>query len=134
MGALEYFDFEDVSLTRNGQLLSPKLPVLLAAGIKRINVFLFHRADAHGLPCPQQAVIIDGRGQTRCPTLVSKKQVESHIAFQSTVEVPSCLPMPSKQQVESGQKSQTAYRERPMQTPDQEGASDPIRYLTYGRC
>ncbi|SEQ75956.1 cyclic pyranopterin phosphate synthase [Pseudomonas cuatrocienegasensis] len=40
MAALERFAFEDVSLTSNGQLLSRKLPVLLAAGIKRINVSL----------------------------------------------------------------------------------------------
>ncbi|AYW41073.1 MULTISPECIES: GTP 3',8-cyclase MoaA [Pseudomonas aeruginosa group] len=40
VGALEYFDFEDVSLTSNGQLLSRKLPVILAGGIKRINVSL----------------------------------------------------------------------------------------------
>lgn len=38
MAALGRFDFEDVSLTTNGQLLSRKLRVLLAAGIKRINV------------------------------------------------------------------------------------------------
>lgn len=80
---------------------------------------------------PLQAVIIDERGQKRCPTLASKKQVESHIAFQSTVEVPSCLPMPSKKQVESGQKSQTAYRERSLKaSPDQEGASTLIHNLT----
>ena len=40
MAALGRFEFEDVSLTSNGQLLSRKLPVLLAAGIKRINVSL----------------------------------------------------------------------------------------------
>lgn len=40
MAALERFEFEDVSLTSNGQLLSRKLPVLLAAGVKRINISL----------------------------------------------------------------------------------------------
>ncbi|WP_313027706.1 GTP 3',8-cyclase MoaA [Pseudomonas lopnurensis] len=40
MAALGRFEFEDVSLTSNGQLLSRKLPVLLAAGVKRINISL----------------------------------------------------------------------------------------------
>ncbi|WP_312247422.1 GTP 3',8-cyclase MoaA [Stutzerimonas nitrititolerans] len=40
MAALEHFEFEDVSLTSNGQLMSRKLPVLLAAGVKRINISL----------------------------------------------------------------------------------------------
>ena len=40
MAALGRFEFEDVSLTSNGQLLSRKLPVLLDAGVKRINISL----------------------------------------------------------------------------------------------
>lgn len=40
MLALVPFGFEDVSLTSNGQLLSRKLPVLLAAGVRRINISL----------------------------------------------------------------------------------------------
>ncbi|QSL95144.1 radical SAM protein [Ectopseudomonas toyotomiensis] len=40
MAALERFDFEDVSLTSNGQLLSRKLPALLAARVRRINISL----------------------------------------------------------------------------------------------
>lgn len=40
MTALERFEFEDMSLTSNGQLLSRKLPVLLAAGVRRINISL----------------------------------------------------------------------------------------------
>ncbi|MFJ4433994.1 GTP 3',8-cyclase MoaA [Pseudomonas sp. NPDC089395] len=34
------FDLEDITLTTNGQLLSRKLPQLLAAGIRRLNVSL----------------------------------------------------------------------------------------------
>ncbi|ERI54517.1 hypothetical protein N878_00365 [Pseudomonas sp. EGD-AK9] len=40
MAALGQFEFEDVSLTSNGQLLSRKLLVLLAAGVRRINISL----------------------------------------------------------------------------------------------
>ncbi|GLK57915.1 hypothetical protein GCM10017624_00720 [Azotobacter vinelandii] len=40
MAELGRLGFADVSLTTNGQLLSRKLPVLLAAGIERINVSL----------------------------------------------------------------------------------------------
>ncbi|GAB3396211.1 GTP 3',8-cyclase MoaA [Azotobacter armeniacus] len=40
MAELGRLRFADVSLTTNGQLLSRKLPVLLAAGVERINVSL----------------------------------------------------------------------------------------------
>lgn len=40
MAELGRLGFADVSLTTNGQLLSRKLPVLLAAGVERINVSL----------------------------------------------------------------------------------------------
>ncbi|NMX34120.1 radical SAM protein [Pseudomonas sp. WS 5413] len=40
LGAVGRLGFEDVSLTSNGQLLSRKLPLLLAAGVKRINISL----------------------------------------------------------------------------------------------
>lgn len=40
VNAIGPMGFEDVSLTTNGQLLERKLPVLLAAGIRRINVSL----------------------------------------------------------------------------------------------
>ncbi|SFA97107.1 GTP 3',8-cyclase MoaA [Azotobacter beijerinckii] len=40
MAELGRLGFADVSLTSNGQLLSRKLPVLLAAGVERINVSL----------------------------------------------------------------------------------------------
>ncbi|MGE8180227.1 GTP 3',8-cyclase MoaA [Pseudomonas mandelii] len=40
MKAVRRLDFDDVSLTSNGQLLSRKLPLLLEAGVKRINISL----------------------------------------------------------------------------------------------
>lgn len=40
MKAVRRFGFKDVSLTSNGQLLSRKLPLLLEAGVKRINISL----------------------------------------------------------------------------------------------
>ncbi|MDT4833824.1 GTP 3',8-cyclase [compost metagenome] len=40
MGALSGLGFTDVSVTTNGQLLTRKLPVLLAAGVRRLNVSL----------------------------------------------------------------------------------------------
>jgi cyclic pyranopterin phosphate synthase len=40
MKAVRRLDFGDVSLTSNGQLLSRKLPLLLEAGVKRINISL----------------------------------------------------------------------------------------------
>lgn len=38
--AVARLEFDDLSLTTNGQLLTRKLPVLLAAGVRRINVSL----------------------------------------------------------------------------------------------
>ncbi|WP_253485285.1 GTP 3',8-cyclase MoaA [Pseudomonas fluorescens] len=40
MKAVRRLDFDDVSLTSNGQLLTRKLPLLLEAGVKRINISL----------------------------------------------------------------------------------------------
>lgn len=40
MAAVGQLGFEDLSLTSNGQLLARKLPVLLDAGVKRINISL----------------------------------------------------------------------------------------------
>ncbi len=40
MAAVGRLGFEDLSLTSNGQLLARKLPVLLDAGVKRINISL----------------------------------------------------------------------------------------------
>lgn len=40
VAAVGRLGFEDLSLTSNGQLLSRKLPVLLEAGVKRINISL----------------------------------------------------------------------------------------------
>jgi molybdenum cofactor biosynthesis enzyme MoaA len=40
MAAVAGLGLEDISLTTNGQLLARKLPLLVAAGIRRLNVSL----------------------------------------------------------------------------------------------
>lgn len=50
MAAMGRFGFADVSLTSNSQLLSRKLPVLLDAGVKRINISL-DSLDAQAFRC-----------------------------------------------------------------------------------
>ena len=63
MGAVGQMGLSDISLTTNGQLLARKLPLLVAAGIRRINVSLdtdAFRSIARG---GDLATVLDGMDQ-----------------------------------------------------------------------
>ena len=68
MGAVGGMGLTDISLTTNGQLLARKLPLLVDAGIKRINVSLdtldadAFRSIARG---GDLATVLDGMDQAR---------------------------------------------------------------------
>lgn len=68
MAAVGQMGLEDISLTTNGQLLARKLPLLVDAGIRRINVSLdtldasAFRSIARG---GDLATVLDGMDQAR---------------------------------------------------------------------
>jgi len=75
MGAVGQMGLEDISLTTNGQLLARKLPLLVDAGIKRINVSLdtldasAFRTIARG---GDLASVLDGMARARAAGLKIK--------------------------------------------------------------
>ena len=75
MGAVGRMGLDDISLTTNGQLLARKLPLLVEAGIRRINVSLdtldatAFRSIARG---GDLATVLDGMQQARSAGLKIK--------------------------------------------------------------